>query len=39
MYLVAIAWIYITLMMAVAEACHPQGTLLGAFGTFVLNGA
>ena len=38
MYLVAIAWIYITLMMAVAEAFHPQGSLLGAFLTFVLYG-
>ena len=38
MYLVAIAWIYITLMMAVAEAFHPQGSLLGAFFTFVLYG-
>jgi membrane protein implicated in regulation of membrane protease activity len=38
MYLVAIAWIYITLMMAVAEAVHPQGSLLGAFITFVFYG-
>ena len=38
MYLVAIAWIYITLMMAVAEAFHPQGSLLGAFITFVFYG-
>ena len=38
MYLVSIAWIYITLMMAVAEAFHPQGSLLGAFFTFVLYG-
>lgn len=38
MYLVAIAWIYITLMMAVAEAFHPLGSLLGAFLTFVLYG-
>jgi hypothetical protein len=38
MYLVAIAWIYITLMMAVAEAAHPQGSLLGALITFVLYG-
>ena len=38
MYLVAIAWIYITLMMAVAEAFHPQGSLLGAFFTFFLYG-
>ena len=38
MYLVAIAWIYITLMMAVAEAFHPQGSLLGAFITFIFYG-
>lgn len=38
MYLVAIAWIYITLMMAVAEATHPQGSLLGAMITFVMYG-
>ena len=38
MYLVAIAWIYITLMMAVAEAFHPQGSLLGAFITFLFYG-
>jgi len=38
MYLVAIAWIYITLMMAVAEAFHPQGSLLGALITFVFYG-
>ncbi|WP_198414801.1 hypothetical protein [Piscinibacter terrae] len=39
MYLVAIAWIYVVLMMAVAEATSPQGTLLGAFFTFLLYGA
>jgi len=38
MYLVAIAWIYVTLMMALAEAMSPQGTVLGAFFTFVLYG-
>ena len=38
MYLVVIAWLYVTLMMAVAEANHPQGTLLGALFTFVLYG-
>jgi hypothetical protein len=35
MYLIAIAWIYVVLMMAVAEA---QGTVLGAVFTFVLYG-
>ena len=38
MYLVAIAWIYVVLMMAVAEAVSPQGTVLGAVITFVLYG-
>jgi hypothetical protein len=38
MYLVAIAWLYVTLMMALAEATHPQGTLLGAFFTLMLYG-
>ena len=39
MYLVAIAWGYVVIMMAVAEATSPNGTLLGAFFTFVLYGA
>ena len=38
MLLVAIAWIYVVLMMAVAEATSNQGTLLGAFFTLVLYG-
>jgi hypothetical protein len=38
MYLVAIAWIYVALMIAVAEATHVNGTLLGAFFTFLLYG-
>lgn len=38
MYIVPIAWLYVTVMMAVAEANSPQGTLLGAFITFVLYG-
>jgi hypothetical protein len=38
MYLVAIAWIYVVLMMSVAEATHSNGTLLGAIITFVLYG-
>jgi len=38
MLLVAIAWIYVVLMMAVAEATSPQGTVLGAVITFVLYG-
>ena len=38
MYLIAIAWIYVVLMMAVAEALSTQGTVLGAVITFVLYG-
>lgn len=38
MYLIVIAWMYVVLMMSVAEATHPTGTLLGAFVTFVLYG-
>lgn len=38
MYLVAIAWIYVVLMMAVAEALSSQGTVLGAVFTFLLYG-
>ena len=39
MYLVAIAWMYVVLMMAVAEAMHPDGSVLGAIFTFLLYGA
>lgn len=38
MYLVVIAWLYVAVMMAVAEATHPAGTVLGAVFTFVLYG-
>ncbi|MEO6276988.1 hypothetical protein [Roseateles sp.] len=38
MYLVAIAWAYVALMMAAAEAMSPQGTLLGAIVTLLLYG-
>ncbi len=38
MYLVAIAWLYVVLMMALAEALSPQGGVLGAVFTFVLYG-
>lgn len=38
MYLVALAWMYVVLMMAIAEALSPQGTVLGAFLTLVLYG-
>lgn len=38
MYLVVIAWLYVTVMMAIAEATSPVGSLLGALVTFVLYG-
>ena len=38
MYLIAIGWIYVVLMMSVAEALSTQGTVLGAVVTFVLYG-
>ena len=38
MYLIVIAWIYVVLMMSVAEAISTQGTVLGALITFVLYG-
>ena len=38
MYLVVIAWLYVVLMAAVAEATSPMGTVLGAVITFVLYG-
>lgn len=38
MYIVAIGWMYVVVMMTVAEAISPQGTILGAFITFVFYG-
>lgn len=38
MYIVPIAWLYVAVMMAVAEATHTNGTVLGAIITFVLYG-
>jgi hypothetical protein len=38
MYLIVIAWIYVVLMMSVAEATNSNGTVLGALVTFVLYG-
>lgn len=37
--LTVVAWLYVALMMAVAEASGPQGSLLGAMFTFLLYGA
>ena len=38
MHLIPIAWLYVALMMAVADAVHPQGSVLGALVTFLLYG-
>ena len=38
MLLTAVAWIYVVLMVAIAEAASPQGTLLGAAFTLLLYG-
>lgn len=38
MYLVAIAWGYVALMMAAAEALSPQGSIFGALVTLLLYG-
>jgi large-conductance mechanosensitive channel len=37
-YLVVIGWLYVVMMMAVAEATNTTGTVLGAIVTFVLYG-
>lgn len=38
MILIAIAWIYVVLMVAVVEATGERGTVLGAVFTFLLYG-
>ena len=38
MYIVVIAWMYVVLMMSVAEATNVTGTVLGAIVTFILYG-
>jgi hypothetical protein len=38
MYLVVIGWLYVALMMAVAEATNTTGTVLGAIFTFLMYG-
>lgn len=38
MYLVVIAWMYVAVMMSVAEASSSNGTLLGAIVTLVIYG-
>ena len=39
MHIVAVAWIFVVVLMAAAEAGSTQGTLLGAFFTLLLYGA
>jgi hypothetical protein len=39
MYIIAIGWLYVALMMSVAEATNTTGTVLGAIITFLLYGA
>ncbi len=39
MLLTLVAWTYVVVLMAVAEATSPQGTLLGALATLLLYGA
>ena len=38
MYIVPIGWLYVALMMAVAEATNTTGTVLGGIITFLLYG-
>jgi hypothetical protein len=38
MYIIPIAWLYVVVMMTVAEATNSNGSILGAIVTFVLYG-
>ncbi|MEO0028609.1 MAG: hypothetical protein RJB45_650 [Pseudomonadota bacterium] len=38
MYIVPIAWLYVALMMSVAEATNSNGSVLGGIVTFILYG-
>lgn len=38
MILVAVGWLYVVVLMSVAEATSPQGTVLGAMFTLLLYG-
>lgn len=38
MYLIPIAWLYVTVMMAIAEATSSNGSILGGVVTLVLYG-
>jgi len=37
-FLVIVGWVYVVLMMALAEATHANGSVVGAVFTFVLYG-
>jgi hypothetical protein len=37
-WLVAVAWLYVVVLMAAVEATGPRGSLLGAFVTLLLYG-
>jgi len=38
LYIVAIGWMFVVVLMSVVEATAPNGTVLGAFFTFLLYG-
>lgn len=38
MHIVALAWMFVVVLMALTEATSSQGSVLGAFFTFVLYG-
>ena len=38
MHIVAVAWMFVVVLMSAAEATSPQGTLLGAFITLLFYG-
>lgn len=38
MHIVAVAWLFVVILMTVAEATSPVGTVLGAFLTLLLYG-
>ena len=39
MHIVAVAWIFVVVLVAAAEASAPQGSLLGALVTLLFYGA
>lgn len=38
LYIVAIGWMFVVILMSVVEATSPNGSVLGAFFTFLLYG-